>query len=152
MAIIQLSQGRVATVCDCHYDLVRDHKWSYSPIGYAVSRIGGKVVYMHRVIIGAIKGREIDHINEDKLDNRCVNLRSVNRRENTLNRGLIITNTSGYKGVSWNKAKSKWQTQLVNNGKRVFSAYFNDVIEAARAYNENAIKYHGEFARLNEGV
>jgi hypothetical protein len=61
-----------------------------------------------------------------------------------------ITNTSGFKGVIWHKQSKKWYARITLNYKRIDLGLFKDKIQAAIAYNEAAIKYHGEFARLNK--
>lgn len=93
----------------------------------------------------------IDHKNGNTLDNRRENLRICTYSENNRNRKQISSNNkSGYKGVSWDKQKNKWRTCLNINKKQKHIGFFNDIIEAAKAYNEAAIKYFGEFAKLNK--
>lgn len=58
-------------------------------------------------------------------------------------------NTSGYKGVSWNKAQQKWTADITVNYKHVYLGAFDKKIDAIVAYNEASVKYHGEFSRLN---
>lgn len=155
MATIPLTQGKTATVCDCHYDLVKDFKWCYSPTGYAVRRVGGRkasLTYLHRVINADSAGHEVDHIDRNKLNNDCSNLRAVDHRANSINRGKSTRNTSGYKGVSWIARRNSWQSRLASHGKVVFNRYFKSAEEAALAYNEVAKVHHGEFAQLNEVV
>ena len=150
--LIELTKGKQAQVCDCHYDLVKDHKWCYSPTGYAVRREGGRkasLTHMHRVIAGAEEGQVADHVNLDKLDNSCSNLRLVSRKHNNVNKAITSKNTSGYKGVSWIKRRNSWQSRLQDNGKTIFSRYFKTAEEAALAYDIAAIQAHGEFAHLN---
>lgn len=121
--------------------------WSPDAYGYAENKNGKK---LHRLIMNAPKGMSIDHINGDKSDNRKSNLRICTNSENLRNRGSQSNNTSGYKGVSWSKELKKWRTQICINKKHIHVGLFKDKIEAAKAYNEAAIKYHGEFAKLNE--
>jgi hypothetical protein len=91
----------------------------------------------------------IDHKNGDIFDNRKENLRKCTCSENNKNKCIFINNTSGYKGVSWEKRMDKWLASITVNYKQMNLGYFTDIIEAALAYNEAAIKYHGEFASLN---
>jgi hypothetical protein len=77
------------------------------------------------------------------------NLRVCTSSQNGMNRGKQSDNTSGYKGVTWDKSKGKWQASIKVNQKTIFLGRFNNVIEAAKAYDEGAKKYHGAFARLN---
>jgi hypothetical protein len=91
----------------------------------------------------------IDHINGNKSDNRIKNLRLANFSENQLNRNRTSSNTSGHKGVSYHKHRKRWQALISVDGKNKFLGSFNTALEAADAYNEAALKYHGEFARTD---
>lgn len=110
----------------------------------------GKTVYLSREIMGNPVGCVVDHINGNPLDNRRSNLRICKEKENLLNRRTYKTNTAGLKGVSWHKRVKKFQAQIQVYGKKICLGYYKDIQTAARAYNEAAKKYHGEFARLNE--
>ena len=103
---------------------------------------------LHRCIMSAKKGEIVDHINGDSLDNRRSNLRIVNYSQNAMNKGpQRKKRSSKYKGVYlWNK--KWWRTQIMVNGKS-YCVDFLSEIDAAKKYNELALKYHGEFARLN---
>jgi hypothetical protein len=91
---------------------------------------------------------EIDHINGDGLDNRLCNLRVSDRQQNRCNSRVPVTNTSGYKGVSWCKSKKQWHAGIKRNYQTINLGYFDDVTEAAEAYRHAATKYHGDFARV----
>ena len=91
----------------------------------------------------------VAHINEDKYDNRKENLRWATRREIGMNK-LCHKNTSSiYKGVNWKKSAKKFRSRIRMEQRDIHLGYFNDEKEAARKYNEAAIFYYGEFARLN---
>ncbi|QGH72304.1 MAG: homing endonuclease [Podoviridae sp. ctg2L5] len=109
-----------------------------------------KTIYLHRLIIQAPKGVEVDHINGKGNDNRKMNLRLVNRSQNQANRHKII-NKHGYKGIySRNDGrKKKWASEITVNYKKIHLGFFNDKIEAAKAYDEAAKKYYGEYAKTN---
>lgn len=91
-----------------------------------------------------------DHINRNRLDNRRCNLRPVTLSQNNCNRGIPSNNTSGYKGVWFDKCRGKWRGDIRVSGKKISLGYHDDPKEAVKAYNEAALKYHGEFAVLNE--
>lgn len=148
MKEIPLTQGKVALVDDEDYErLVAMGKWQFVN-GYASKGIWpNKSIKMHRLIMDTPIGFETDHINGNKLDNRRKNLRVCTTAENQLNRGVPKNNTSGFKGV--HKFRNKWRSSIKINSRRVHLGLFTCPIEAASAYNEAAIKYHGEFAKLN---
>lgn len=161
---IPLSSGNSVLVDQEDYEYFSQWKWKENH-GTAmrnkhVGTVGdwrkGKrkdiAVLMHREIMNAPKGMDVDHINGDRLDNRRSNLRICTHAENRRNTKKPISNKSGYKGVSWCKRDSKWVTFITVNGKsRNLGRYIN-IIDAAKAYNDAAIKYFGEFAKVNEGV
>jgi hypothetical protein len=92
---------------------------------------------------------DVDHINGDSSDNRICNLRTATKSENHGNRVLISrVNTSGYRGVSLHKS-GRWYAQLSKNGKHVLFKTFDNIEEAARAYDAAALEHFGEFAKLN---
>lgn len=90
-----------------------------------------------------------DHINNNGFDNRRKNLRPASHQMNLANRGPQVNNTSGYKGVTWDKSRDKWKAQIKVMQKCVFVGRFDDKVEAAKAYNQAAKKHFGEFAWLN---
>lgn len=89
----------------------------------------------------------IDHINGDKTDNRIENLRACTQQENCRNRGASAINKAGYKGVY--PVRDKWRASIRDDQTQLHLGYFICKHEAAKAYNEAALKYHGEFAHLN---
>jgi hypothetical protein len=105
---------------------------------------------LHRRILGAPQEMLCDHINGNTLDCRRCNLRLCNKAQNQENKGKLINNTSGYKGIYWHTIGKKWCVSIMVNGKKKHIGLFKTKELAALAYNEAAIKYHGEFARLNE--
>jgi hypothetical protein len=106
-----------------------------------------KTVYMHREIMNPPADLVVDHRNCDGLDNRRTNLRFATHAQNTRNRRKKKNGSSQFLGVWF--YKGKWGTQIKSQGKRIFLGRFDNEIDAARAYDAAAKKYHGEFARLN---
>lgn len=104
--------------------------------GYYVVNVFGNSDYAHRVVwrmFYEIEPKIIDHINQNKLDNRIENLRSVNFSENAKNRPKSIYNTSGFNGVSFNKNSNKWEAYYSKDNKRVYLGLFSSKEEAIKA-------------------
>ena len=140
------------------YDLVKEYKWTSwqsspeKPI-YAVGKKSGtkKLVYLHRLLKGFPAGKVVDHKNGNGLDNRLKNLRVCYSGQNNMNQKKT-RGSSRFKGVSWSKTRDKWRAEIAIHRKTTVIGYFEDEVEAARAYNFQALKIHGEFAKINEGV
>ncbi|MEK6881730.1 MAG: AP2 domain-containing protein [Nanoarchaeota archaeon] len=113
------------------FDEVNKYKWHFDG-RYAARKPNTGKIYLHRFIMGNGKG-EIDHINQNKLDCRKLNLRFVSRNKNLLNVGLRKTNTSGHKGVTWHTKGKKWVAQISVNYKNVYLGLFNNIYEAVKA-------------------
>lgn len=122
--------------------------WHKNSSGYIVRGTGAKE-RLHRLIVSVPFNAQVDHINGNTLDNRKSNLRLCTCAENNRNRK---SRGGGFKGVTRN-AKSKknpFIAQIVVNKKHLYLGSFKSEVAAARAYNEAAKKYFGEFAKLNE--
>lgn len=108
-----------------------------------------KTILLHRMIMETPKGLFVDHKNHDETDNTRENLRNVTQMQNLQNR-KSKTGTSKYKGVSWSNRTNRWYSAIGANKKLYFLGGFDNEEDAAKAYNEMAVKLHGEFAYLNE--
>lgn len=146
---INLTQGELAEIDDADFERVSKCKWHYTNTGYAATRKNGKIILMHRFLLGAKKGIEVDHKNGKKLDNRSSNLRFCTRSQNMMNVGLRKNNISGYRGVSYEKNLGRWRMRLGLYGKTVISKTFKTKEEAALAYVSAAVELHGEFFNGN---
>jgi hypothetical protein len=116
---------------------------------YKQVRINGSMHRVHRIIwlwvYGEIpKGMVIDHVNGDKHDNRLANLRLASRKQNNQNR---VPTRRGYKGIS--KRRGKWAAYISEDNRTVCIGVYNTPEEAARAYDEEAVKRFGQFAKTN---
>lgn len=95
------------------------------------------------------EGMEINHKNHDRAEDSINNLELVTPAENCRYKRKHKDNTSGYKGVSYNKKTNKYRAQIWVNSKRKSLGYYDCPIEAARAYDRAAREHFGKFAILN---
>lgn len=107
---------------------------------------------LSRIIMDCPDDKVVDHINHDTLDNRKSNLRIVTHQQNMLNSSVNKNNTSGVKGVSWNKKYKKWNANIGFNGKNIYLGCYNDFEDAVKVREEAEIKYHGEFRNTSQPV
>lgn len=149
---IPLTQGKFALVDDEDYEELMKYKW-YFDNGYA-RRDGPapikKRILMHRQIMNAKAGQDVDHINHDGLDNRRINIRLCTTSQNMQNSKLYKNNSTGLKGVRFHKRMKKYQASIRINGKAKHLGTFENPIDAAKVYNEAALKLFGEFANFNK--
>lgn len=154
MREIELTQGKVALIDDADYDLIKDIEWSAhreKHRWYAIGRYLGKAIKMHRMIMGVTDPNiKVDHHNGDGLYNMRSNLRVSTNSQNTSNGRPRMGFTSKYKGVHWDRFNNKWRVQVESkeHGVKRLGRFKNEV-HAALEYNAEAVKIHGEFARLN---
>lgn len=142
--------GQYAIVNDEMSDLVLGYKnWCCTRSGYVYTQVKRKNVYLHRLVIGAKRGEEVDHINRDKLDNRKSNLRLVKHFQNSSNKGLQKNNKSGYIGVNWLKKQKKWRAEIQVCGKSIHLGLFDDARKAAFVRDGAAQIYFGEYGSYN---
>ena len=145
-------------VDDDVFEIAKLHRWCLKGKNKDISYVGrsareGKStinVRLHREVAGALEGECVDHVNQNKLDNRRSNLRLCSHSENMRN---IVKNRGEctYKGVSIDRRLKykKYRSTIKCNGKYINLGYFSTEKEAAIAYNKAAKELHGEFACLN---
>lgn len=162
MKKIELTRNQFALVDDEDYEYLNQWKWHAMPgrNKYYAQRVEyvylngkrSKILHTMHSSIMKLTTKEfvIDHIDGDGLNNQKINLRKCTRLQNSFNR--IKQNrkaTSNFKGVYWYKSRNCWRAQIMFNRKTIPLGYFNIEESAAIAYNDAAIKYFGEFAKLN---
>lgn len=160
------ARGRVALVDDEDYDLVMQYRWHVHEVDRGPGRRpdgpyartafgpGGRQTFvrMHRLLMPGVKF--IDHADGNGLNCQRHNLRPVTRQLNGANgRKQVGATSSSFKGVGWYKAGRKWRAAIYISGRSRHLGYFpgdsNGEIAAARAYDVEALRVWGEFARLN---
>lgn len=130
------------------------HKWNLdNHTGYVRTKINKKTIYLHRFILDINdKDSIIDHINNNKLDNRVENLRVCNKSKNAMNvKNLKSNNTSSVTGVTWDKSRNKWIAQINVNKKHIHLGRFDDFKEATKVRLKAEKKYFKEFAPIRKG-
>jgi len=160
MTIIEfeLTRGQKAIIDDKDYELIKNYKWyalkapntyyAVTSVRFIDGTLRQKRIYMHRLIMGVLQKQQIDHINNNGLDNRRENLRLCNHTTNSMNQ-IKNRGTSKYKGVYWNKNDKKWQASITLSKKKTYLGQYNSEVSAAIAYDIAAYQYFGEFAKLN---
>jgi hypothetical protein len=164
MATIPLTQGLEAVVDDEDRAALMQHKWCANKIGHTYYAIRGvrengrsRTILMHRVIVMAAVGMDVDHRDGNGLNNLRANLRVTTRQGNCRNKQRKPSGcTSRYKGVCWDAARGKWYARI-RSGERcadgrsraIYLGRFDVEKDAARAYDAAATAAFGEFAALN---
>ena len=133
---------------------VGDKAGGLTVYGYLQTRIKvngvSKKIKNHKIAWFIVNGdvpEFLDHINCIRSDNRISNLRACTASDNAHNSRIPKNNTSGYKGVSWQEQRKKWQATIGLNNKYIHLGRFDSALEAHQAYCKAADKYHGEFKR-----
>ncbi len=150
MKEIKLTQCKVALVDDNDFAWLNQWKWfaAKNKHNWHAQRGRAPSLLMHRLILNPPEGYQCDHINGDGLNNQRSNLRICTNSQNQQNR-IHVRGTSCFKGVYWYKPNRKWRSLICLDGKHISLGCFDFEIAAAEAYNEAALKYFGQFARLN---
>lgn len=176
MKKIELTQNKFALVDNEDFEWLNKFKWYAHKRGntYYVERAitilssdkeknikrKQRIMYIHRLILEKKLRRklksweQVDHIDGCGLNNKRNNLRLANVSQNGFNSkkqekyGNKKT-TSKYKGICWHEQTNKWLVRIGFNGNRIHIGYFNNEIDAAKAYDKAALKYFGEYANPN---
>lgn len=151
MALLQLTKGYVALIDDADLEILGPWKWTALVTGQNIKRVyayrrewpSRRSIFLHRVITGVLPGLDVDHINGDTLDNRRENLRIATRSQNLAN-NRRVAGATGYRGVTMDNRDGRFYVQRGKFRKHCLTAE-----EAARAYDAQAFKDFGEFAKLN---
>ena len=154
MKYIKLTQGQFAMVDDAVFEWLNQWKWSADKSEntyYALRAKSSKVprIRMHCLIMGKRKSREIDHINDNGLDNRRQNLRFCTRATNMQKAKRKKRASTRYRGIKPYGANGKWEARIGFHGKKLYLGCFVSEKAAAVVYDMAAIEYYGKHAYLN---
>ena len=125
---------------------VGKHRWYSTEKGYVKSQNN---LRLHRLVMDATEDYLVDHINRNPLDNRKENLRVCTQAENSRNVGVSQSNTTGFKGVYFEKLNNKYRARIKYDGERISLGCFTNAVDAAIAYDKKAIELFGDFAYTN---
>lgn len=157
--LIKLTQGKFAIVDDEDYEWLKGFKWHVhndprNCYARTSERVNGKVVntLMHRLILDAKRGDDVDHENHNGLDNRRMKIRIATKSQNNRNRIPNRSGSSKYKGVCFHKKAGKWMAGITINYHNIYLGIYHDETKAAKAYDAAAMKHFGEFAMTNAQV
>jgi len=148
---IPLTQNKVALIDEKDFSLIKKYKWCAVLIPLKSRKLFyastwdkiGKNVYMHRLLLDAKNGEEVDHINHDGLDNRRKNLRKGTHRQNQVNRKE--KSSSEYPGVFWEPRKHPWRARAQVNGKNINFGNHPTEEKAFKAYQKGIYEITGEW-------
>ncbi len=161
---VVLSAGYVALIDEVDAERVLAFKWSFLEnrrghvIGYGCRNTRSlqadgtwkqHKVLLHRFVIDAPDGVEVDHENGDGLDCRRDNLRIATRAQNVANTGRRKGSSSTFKGVYYRVERNRWRSEITIDGKRYDLGTYGNEIDAAIAYDAAAFAAWGRFAFLN---
>ena len=146
---IPLTQGKFSIIDWEDYKRISKYKWYAAKSGknfYGQREYKNKPIKLHRFIMNVTDSNKvIDHINHDTLDNRKSNLRICTQAENSRNTLKSNSNTSGFKGVVFNKSNGKYRSRITFNRKLIHLGYYNSSLEAHKVYCQKAKELYGEF-------
>jgi len=143
--LVSTDRGTFIKVSNEDFDLVSQHSWTVDNGGYAITRIARKNFRMHQVILGT----GLDHKNNDRLDNRRENLRIATAQQQGMNRTKSVGKSTGYKGVSLKGGGKYIEAYIQVDRKKRHLGYYSTQEDAARAYDREAKRLFGDFAKLN---
>lgn len=161
MKRLKLTKGYYTLLDDEDYFLIKSKYSEYKPISWCDKRNPvyiraslckydkreRKTVFIQvpRLIMNAPKGKVVDHINRDTLDNRKTNLRICGFSENIRNCKMRKNNTSGYRGVTYQKKSNRWNALIMVNRKSIYLGYYKTAKEASVAYQKFVKEKYGNY-------
>jgi hypothetical protein len=134
-----------------YYDIsdsktVECHSWYFDKDGYVVTRINGKGIKLHKLLMDT--SNKVDHKNRLKHDNRRHNLRVATNSQNGMNINIRKNNNSGVTGVGWHSQHKCWRARITINGEEIQLGYFDNFDDAVQSRHKAELMYFGEFSPL----
>ena len=128
--------------------LAMQYKWCLTKGHVSTSDDKNKTIYLHRLVMRLenFNGEVIDHIDGNPLNNRKSNLRICTQHQNVLNHRVARNNTSGVTGVTWDRNRNKWASQIVYNGKNHHLGRYENIEDAINARIKAELKLFKEFS------
>ncbi len=154
VAYVPLTRGYEAIIDAADVPLVEGFNWIAFVRPHTVYVISSRktgntpsTIYLHRLIMGAPVGLEVDHVDCNGLNNRRNNLRFASKSQNAHNQRIRSNNRSGVKGVSFNKKRGLWVAHIKIQYKSRTIGSFRTIEEASAAYAAASAALHGEYGR-----
>ena len=151
LIFVTVADGRSFVIDEQDFPVIAKRSWHITAQGYVATDIDRKLVKLHNMLLNPAGTELVDHINRNKLDNRRENLRKCTKQQNCFNQSLRCTNSSGFKGVVFDKRRNVYYSRIMHNGITHHLGTFktDDIVSAAKAYNQKALELFGEYAFLN---
>lgn len=148
--ILKMSKNEKCLISQEDYNLLSSYKWHKNIQGYASARINGKLLLMHRFLLNPKTNLTVDHINGNKLDNRRINLRILEKQQNNENKTKKMKGaTSTFFGVFFEKRSQKYISNIIVNGKKIYLGKYINEKEAAIIRDRYIIQNNLNHMQLN---
>lgn len=152
---IALPSGHTVLISEQDFELASHFRWFAKPsarliyVAASTPKPHRKTIYLHRVLMNAGHGWDVDHINGNPLDNRRPNLRLCTHAQNMARCRSYRPSKYGFRGVSQNYKSGRFMATISIKDKKVYLGTRDTAEQAAHLYDFHALRLHGEFARLN---
>ena len=130
------------------YERIKGYCWYENSVGYIITTVKRKCILLHRLIMDVVDTTYpiIDHINNDKLDNRKANLRLADKKQNGINRSYNRNNKLGVKGVYFSKREKKYRAHISKDRHHMDLGGYDNIEDAIRARRKKEVELFGEYA------
>ncbi len=146
---IPLSNGEYALVDAADFERLNRHQWRLMGSGYVCRSEKGKLIYMHREVMGAAKGELVDHKDRNRRNNYRSNLHICTPSENGYNHAKRAGSVSSYRGVFRRPSDGRLYGRAYFEREYVWLGFFDNEVDAARAYDRRVVELGITCAYLN---